>query len=217
MKITWKIIILTVTFLLLNACSSSSKYPVPCPAPPIPVAEMGADAVWFTISNRTCTTINAVNIAEKSCNDYGVDQLNGQNIPSGEELSIPVLPGVYDVWVEECTEDNVEFTKIDLRRSNTLDYLDPKIKDLSECKASVTVVNNSDRPICHMWIGAPHSNYFGMNWLGDGEQIMPGEAQKFVVYENTYDIKAEDCDFNQLRVELGVPVSSHITWEVPEK
>ena len=217
MKITWKIIILTVTFLLLNACSSSSKYPVPCPAPPIPAAEMGADAVWFTISNRTCTTINAVNIAERSCNDYGVDQLNGQNIPSGETLSIPVLPGVYDVWVEECTGDNVEFTKKDLRKSNSLDYSDPNVKDPSECDTSITVVNHSDKPICHMWIASPTSVSFGMAWLSDGDQIAPGESRVFVVYADTYDIKAESCDWEQLRVELEVPVSGHLTWEVPEK
>lgn len=217
MKITWKIIILTVTFLLLNACSSSSKYPVPCPAPPIPAEDAGEDTVVFTIQNRTCTSINAMNIAAGNCYDYGVNQLSEQRIPSGWEMSINVIPGRYDVMIEECTGDSFELTNIDLRESFTLTYSDPNVKDPADCQASITVINNSDQPICHMWIASPSSDRFGMNWLGDGDQISPGESRQFVVDENTYDIKAEDCEFNQLRVEFDVPISSHITWEIPGK
>lgn len=216
MKIKWEFLAIFVIFLILSACSSSSKYPVPCPAPPIPAEEAGENTVVFTIRNRTCTSINAMNIAADNCYDYGVNQLNEQKIPSGWEMSIKVIPGRYDVMIEECTGESFELTNIDLRESYTLTYSDPKVDDPANCKASVTVVNNSNSPICHMWIASPNSSGFGMNWLSEGDQIAPGGSRQFVVDENTYDIKAEDCEFDQLRVEFDVPVSSHITWEVPE-
>jgi hypothetical protein len=217
MKIKTFICLLIPIIFLLTACEAGTKYPVPCPAPPILADEAGEDTVVFTIRNRTCSSINAVNIAAKDCNDYGVDQLDGQNIPSGWELSIDVLPGIYDVWIEECTGDNGIIEKIDISESYIMDYFDPNVKDPADCQASITVVNNSDKPICHMWIASPRSDRFGMNWLSDGDQIAPSESRVFVVDETTYDIKAESCDWDQLRLQLDVPVSSQITWEVPEE
>ncbi len=217
MKIKAFVCLLIPIIFLLTACEAGTKYPVPCPAPPILADEAGEDTVVFTIRNRTCSSINAVNIVAKECNDYGVDQLDGQNIPSGWEMSIDVLPGVYDAMIEECTGESFEITNIDIRDSYTLTYSDPKVEDPTNCKASVTVVNNSDKPICHMWIASPRSDRFGMNWLSDGDQIAPGESRVFVVDETTYDIKAESCDWDQLRLQLDVPVSSQITWEVPEE
>lgn len=216
MKIKRLLLTSSTLVFFLGACGVVNTNPIPCPSPPILADHPAQDTVVFTIRNQTCTSINAVNIAARECNDYGVDQLDGLNIPSGWELSIRVIPGIYDVWIEECTGDNVEFTKLDLRESNSLDYSDPDIKDLTECNASITVVNHTDKPICHMWIASPSSDRWGMQWLSDGEQIAPGESMEFVVYEDTYDIKAEDCEFNQLRVQQGVLISSKITWEVAE-
>ena len=132
-------------------------------------------------------------------------------------LGIDEARGALDAMIEECTGDPFEITNIDIREPYTLTYSDPKVEDPADCQASITVVNNSDKSICHMWIASPTSDRFGMNWLSDGDQIAPSESRVFVVDENTYDIKAEDCDFNQLRVQFELPVSSHITWEVPEK
>lgn len=216
MKIKCLVCLWICLLFLINACGAVNKNPIPCPAPPILTDDPAEDTVVFTIRNRTCTTINAVNIAARECDDYGVDQLDGLNIPSGWELSIHVIPGIYDVWIEECTGDSVIFEKLDIRESNILDYSDPEVEDPVSCSASLTVINHSNSPICHMWIASPSSDRWGMQWLGEGEQIAPGESREFVVYENTYDIKAEDCEFNQLRVQQDVPVTSKITWEVPE-
>ena len=75
------------------------------------------------------------------------------------------------------------------------------------------MVNHTEVPICHLWIAAEHSESFGGNWLGQ-DQIAPGESDQFFVFPGTYDIKAEDCDFNILRLEMDTEIEDHLEWVV---
>ena len=106
--------------------------------------------------------------------------------------------------------------RLDLTQDMDFPVTDAGAQGSRVCPASLTVVNESPTPICHMWIEWAESQYsesFGYNWLGD-EQIAPGEARVFLVRPASYNLKAEDCESHVLRVELEIPIDGPIIWDV---
>jgi hypothetical protein len=200
---------------LLTACQTSSPG-IACPFGPEYLAS-SPDDVRFTIDNQSCTTICRVYVGAPSCDDWGLDLLEeGANrIAHGTSYSFQIPPGTYDLLVEECTEDAYQMAEIDLSEGGKWTYGLEGMTEGQACSASLTVVNQGSSPICHMWIAGQESESFGNNWLENEESISSGEAMTFAVLPGTYDVKAEDCDFNILRLELDKPILQPETWTVP--
>ena len=210
-KYRWMIFLGFLIVVLLAGCAGNQA--LPCPISKESMENPGEDFVPFTVQNDACVTFCDVNIAPSRCDDWGFDWVGNGSLRTGESLTAFLPPGKYDVLLEDCTDLSYNFKKQLVNGENGLQVSDVDANKKDGCQASLIVVNNYDVPICHMWIGADHSDYFGGNWLGE-DQIAPGETSQFFVFPGIYDLKAEDCDFNILRREMDVLIEDHITWEV---
>jgi hypothetical protein len=146
-----------------------------------------------------------MNISPSSCDYWGVNWLGDDNLFPGGSIPITAPPGTYDIMVEVCTQSAVVFRNLKFGPDNELSLNPVEGSGISDCKASLTVINRSAGPICHIRIAGPASESFGLNLLGR-ERIGSGDSRRFILPEGTYDVKAEDCDFKMLRVDLGLKI-----------
>jgi hypothetical protein len=204
-------VLLTLALLaiLLPACGDD----LPCPIPPDWAPAPDEGSIHFTFENQSCITVCALWVSPTSCDDWGLDMLPG-NLHPGQSATFTLPPGRYDIDVEDCTEAEFIFYRQRFIEDDTFTITSDEADSSAECETSITVDNNSDRPICYMWIAAEYSQSFGRNWLAD-EQIPAGGSRTFIVPEGRYDLKAEDCDFGYMLTEMEVEIEGDFTWVVP--
>lgn len=204
-------VLLTLTMLavLLAACGDD----LPCPIPPGWSPGPGEESLQFTFENQSCISICGLWISPTSCDDWGLDVLPG-NLHPGQSISLALPPGRYDIDIQDCTGAEFISDNHRLTEDDTFVVTSDEADSAAECGTSITVVNNSDRPICHMWIADENSQSFGYNWLAD-EQIPAGASRTFIVPAGQYDLKAEDCDFGYMLTEMEVDIEDDFTWTVP--
>lgn len=208
-------LICLVLLLGLNGCQGKAA-DIPCPFGPKYLASQEGN-VTLELKNQSCTTICRIYLGKPSCDDWGNDLLlEGQErIHHGSSYSFQIPPGKYDLLIEDCTETGYQITNLKLRENTSWTFSMEGMDPEEACEASLTVVNESSKPVCHMWIAGPQSDRFGNNWLGNNETIPAGGTMTFTVFPGNYDVKAEDCDFKQLRIELDKPILDHQTWKIP--
>ena len=81
---------------------------------------------------------------------------------------------------------------------------------------NVTLVNNSGETVCFVYISPVTDDMWGDDWLGAVETISSGSSHSFDVPDGTnYDMRADDCDHNELSVVWDVDISGGYTWNVP--
>jgi hypothetical protein len=210
-------LLLGLAFLagLLGGCSPGDRLPCPGPTEEMVLGpEEGRVAI--TLQNDTCMSVCVLSVAPDHCDDmtYAADWLRDHPLHSGESTTLYLPPGKYAAWMEYCTEEYfvMEHLKVEADDTWTLSGEDPA--NTPPCGASLTVVNNSDVPICSVRMGITESVYTGWNWIG-AEHIPVGESQTFMLKPDTYFVRAEACDGTWLRDEVDVPLSGHQTWTVP--
>ncbi len=187
--------------------------PTDCPIPTEMMSGTHEGLVPYTIQNDSCTTFCDISISPIRCDDWGFDWIRGDSLRSGESVTVYLQPGRYDVLVEDCSNYLFEFDRENIDGEKILVLREANQSDSQSCPASVTVINQASVPICHLWIATDDSESFGRNWLGS-EQIGPGESMQFFVVPDTYDLKAEDCDFILLQIEIDVEIDGRIDWLV---
>lgn len=203
------LLIMGLMLLLLAACSDD----LPCPVPPGWSPAPDEDSILFTVENQTCISVCGLWISPTSCDDWGIDMLPG-NLHPGQSVTFMLPPGRYDIDFQDCTGSEFIFERQRLTDDDTFTVTGGEADSAADCSTSITVVNNSDRSICHMWIADEDSQSFGYNWLAD-EQIPAGGSRTFIVPEGRYDLKAEDCDFGYMLTEMEVEIEGDFTWVVP--
>lgn len=194
--------------LVVSACGGNS---LPCPIPQDLMENPPEDAVALTFQNDSCTTICSLNISPRSCDNWGLDWLGNANIPSGEARTLLVPPGQYDILVEDCTQAEYQYLRFSMEEDRAMVFTATDLESIPSCSTSLTIQNNTSQPVCHLWISAPYSESFGLNWLGDDE-IPPGASLTVTVPPGVYDLKAEDCAFNIQGLELDTEVSGDRLW-----
>ncbi|MBN1264712.1 MAG: hypothetical protein JXA25_04415 [Anaerolineales bacterium] len=194
----------------ISACGGAD---LPCPIPRDKMNDPDPDWVAFTLVNESCTSFCSMSIAPTKCDDWGYDWLGTDSLAPGEQWTIKLPPGRYDLFVEDCTQQVFIWEKINVLEESSFEVTGDE-NSSAACVHSLTVENNASEPICHMWIAGPHSESFGLNWLGE-DSIPSGETRTFIVPEGSYDLKAEACDFRLLHVELDVQISGETFWDVP--
>jgi hypothetical protein len=201
---------------LISSCNPSSKLPCPEDNEEIPAPGPGDEYVTFTIQNDTCMSICQIFVSPNHC-EYmgGVDWEDDHPLRSGETVAQEVPPGNYAVWFEMCSQEFRADENINVRS----DYTHAIIDDAGRggkppCGTSLTIINNTEVPICGLWISNSESAYTSWNWVG-AEHIQPGESLTFSVRPDTYTIRAKDCDGNRLRTEVDAEVNGQQEWTVP--
>lgn len=203
-----------MALFLFLAVGCAGADDLPCPIPKVMMQNPPADAIAFTITNETCTTFRDINIAAKTCDDWGLDWLALKTLRSGESMTFQLPAGRYDILLESCTGLTYNFTNYRLAEDRELTLSSRDAQTNGVCDASVTVINNASVPICYLWMATEDSESFGGNWLGDDDPLLPGETTTFPVFADTYDLKAEDCDFNLLGFQNDVEIDAPLVWEV---
>lgn len=208
------------TFLILafliSSCSPGSKLPCPEDNEEIPTPGPGDEYVTFTIQNDMCMSVCQLFVSPNHC-EYmgGVDWVEDHPLRFGESISQEVPPGKYAVWVELCSEEFRAKENINVRSDYTYSITDDFGKGgKPPCGTSLTIINNTDVPICRLWISNTESAYTSWNWVGV-EHIQPGEMLTFSVRPDTYTIRAQDCDGARLRTEVDAEINGHQEWTVP--
>lgn len=206
---------LIVLVVLIAGCSLSER--PPCPKPDVEIAQLnpGEDLVALRLQNDTCMSICLLLVSPDHC-EYmeGVNWVQDHPLRSEESIMLYVPPGKYAAWVELCTEEFRADENLKAFSDFTHAIIDSATGSKPPCGTSLTIVNNTDVPICKMWIGNTDSVFTGRNWLGS-EHLQPGESLMLSLRPDTYFIRAEDCEGNWMRSEVDVDISGHQTWTVP--
>lgn len=207
---------LAIIASLLSACALGTRLPCPEPGEEIPAPEPGNEYVSLTIHNDMCMSVCQILVSPNHC-EYmgGTDWVDDHPLRIGESISKEVPPGKYAVWIELCSEEFRANENINVRSDHTHSIIDDFGKGGNPpCGTSLTIINNTDGPICRLWISNTDSAYTSWNWVG-AEHIQPDESLTLSVRPDTYIIRAEDCEGNRLRTEVDANVSGHEDWTVP--
>jgi hypothetical protein len=82
--------------------------------------------------------------------------------------------------------------------------------------ATLIIRNDTEIPVCYVYISSPQSDNWGSDRLGEGETIPASETKSIYGIEHgQYDIRASDCDNNMLDETYGADLSgSGFSWVV---
>ena len=201
--------------ILVSGCSTSSSLPCPESGERIPTPGPGQEYVATTLKNESCMSVCVLLVSPDRCEYMGGENwVEGHPLRSGESVTKDLPPGKYAVWSELCTEEYVAEENLSFRSDTVHPITDTKPGSSPPCGTSLTIVNNSDAPICDLRIGIGESVHVGWNWIGT-EPIQPGQSLTVTLRPDTYFIRAEGCDSAWLRSEVDVAVTGHQTWTVP--
>ena len=214
MKGAKSILTAAVLYTALVLCGCMQGADIACPIPEQKMTDPDPGWVPFNVVNESCISFCSLLIAPTGCDDWGLDWIGVDSLPPGEEWPVKLPPGRYDILLEDCTQQQFIWEKIDILEESEF-TLSGEAEYSDACQHSLTVENHTQDPVCYMWIAAPYSESFGANWLGN-DSIQPGGTRTFIAPEGTYDLKAESCDFTLLRVELDVHISGDVIWSIPE-
>lgn len=207
--------ILAVLGILLGACSPGSRQPCPEPGEEILVPGPGEKYAALTLRNDSCMSVCVLLVSPDHC-EYmgGKNWVEDHPLRSGESVTKNIPAGKYTVWSELCTEEYIADENLKVYSDYIHPVTDNKFGSSPPCGTSLTIVNNSDVPICNLRIGIGESVYTGWNWVG-AEHIQPGASLTVALRPDTYFIRAEACDAAWLRSEVDVEISGHQIWTVP--
>lgn len=207
--------IMAVLAVILSSCNSESRQPCPEPGEEIPAAGPDDEYVSLTLKNDSCMSVCELLVSPNHCEYIGGENwVKDHPLRSGESVTKSIPAGKYAVWSELCTEEYIAEENLKIRSDTIHPITDNKPGSSPPCRTSLTIVNNSDDPICYMWIGIGESIYTGRNWVG-AEHIQPGDSLTVALRPDTYFIRAEACDATWLRSENDVKISGNQTWTVP--
>ena len=206
---------LVVLAWLMWGCSPGSRQDCPEPGEQIPEPGPGEEYVALTLNNDSCMSVCVLLVSPNHCEYMGGENwIEDHPLRSGESITNQIPPGKYAVWSELCTGEYIAEENLRFRSDTIHPITDNKPGSTPPCGTSLTIVNNSNVPICNMRIGTGESVYVGWNWVG-AEHIQPGDSLTVALRPDTYFIRAEACDATWLRSDVDVEVSGHQTWTVP--
>jgi hypothetical protein len=80
----------------------------------------------------------------------------------------------------------------------------------------LTVQNNLGGSVCYLYLSPTESTTWGDDVLGVNT-LMPGESDQYAIMIGNWDMKAEDCEHNEVARLTAVSVADHATIAIGEK
>lgn len=166
------------------------------------------------LENHSGVELCHVFIAPNDGDSWGDDVLyEDESIPVGGMRGFDMPVGIYNAWGADCDWNDIGiWWEIDIGDELTTLTVGPKPGLVGD--ATVTLVNDSETPICYVHIDLSSDEYWGVNWLNADEIIRTGASRTFRLPPDTYDLLAEDCDFEEIDVIGQVAITDEYTWNV---
>jgi S1-C subfamily serine protease len=174
--------------------------------------------VDFTVVNDTSTSACYVLISPSGARNWGQDDLGPTEIVQAGASRMFQLPaGTYDMMALECTFDVIlERYGIDITSPSTFALGGGQAPAPSSGDAMVTLVNETSRAVCYVYMTPSTSTTWGPDAMGGTGIIPTGTSRDFQVASDTYDLLAQACDGSLIAQAYDVQVSaSGYTWHLP--
>ncbi|MBP7928849.1 MAG: trypsin-like peptidase domain-containing protein [Acidimicrobiia bacterium] len=183
----------------------------------IVVGPKGSEST-LTLTNDSSSVWCYIYVSPSTANNWGTDDLGSDEvIDEGGQYRVELAAGEYDVKAKDCElNDLFEKTavKVDGDTEVTIGADEIGEFDRSGDLAEVTVENSSGEVVCHVQISPTSDETWGSDWL-DSEEVLPdGESRSFRLEGGEYDMRALDCDQEELWVEEAVEIDGELTVTV---
>lgn len=177
----------------------------------------------LTISNDSSADICYVYISPTTSDTWGNDWLGSSDIiPAGDMYTFYVDAGDWDLMVEDCNEEQLGtvslITVVDGEESTwslTNSGFASVSQGVNTSDANLWVINSSNTDICWLYISLNTSDTWGDDWLG-ADILSPGNETMFTLPAGLYDLRAEDCNGEELATRYGANIEGEIEWELYE-
>ncbi len=80
----------------------------------------------------------------------------------------------------------------------------------------LTLTNLSSWKVCYVFVTPPTADTWGKDWLGSDEEIDLDASRVFQVPADTYDVRAENCDYTPLNETFGLDLTQPYSWDVSD-
>ena len=171
---------------------------VPTKVPPTAAPATGGAAATLTVINDTDTEIWYVYISPSDSSDWGDDWLGDNKIVPGDSYTFELTEGTYDLMAQD-EEHNEMASRYGEYISGDMEWR--LYAEGDGGSASLTLVNNSGRNVCYVFISPTTSDSWGDDWLGAEEFIRPGGSRTFYLEASFYDLRADDCSGDTIAEE----------------
>ncbi len=171
------------------------------------LTDVGGAAVDLTLFNDSGWDVCYVYISPTTSDTWGNDWLGVDTVPDGTAYTFQVPVGSYDLLAEDCDE-NALAEEYGVSLSEDTDWT---LSPMGGEAATLTVYNGTDTPIWYVYISPSTSDTWGEDWLG-ADIIAVGDSYIFQLTEGTYDLKAEDEDYNVMATRFEEYVSGDVEW-----
>lgn len=206
-KLRLGVLFLFALIALLTSCQED--WVDDCSIPQDEIDHPPADAVPYTITNQSCITISTFYIAPRKCDYWGVSWMGMDVLWPGDSYTVYVPAGRYDFHFEDATGVEYFMYNEKVKADGEFPIVNADGSRLTDCHASVTIVNHSKETISGFYIDRDG----GKNWLGQ-DTIAPGESFQFLMFPATIDIKVTKGLFDEIYLAEEVVVDHHLTVEV---
>ena len=79
---------------------------------------------------------------------------------------------------------------------------------------ALTLINNSGQTVCYVYISPTTDTTWGYDWLDSTETVSNGSRRVFQVESGIYDLRADDCNGNEIESRWGINVSGNASWSI---
>lgn len=156
-------------------------------------------------------------IADNTSDSWGYDWLGvGQILEPDGRITFQVPGETIDLKAVDCDWNVIlETDAVALSKEGFVWNLSGEEASAEPALSQLTIENNGDTSICYVQISLPTDDTWGPDWLGDNNIIETDNSFTLELSPDTYDMRALDCDQNEIKAEYGIDVTSDATWSIP--
>lgn len=162
--------------------------------------------------------VATVGLSSSSARAAGGQAANPTATPTASAATMPSEAAAALRKVVRSAPIKVLGTSLARRWTNQLAYAEPAAPDASPAaakpKATLVLVNDSDREVCYVYIVSAGSDEWGSDWLADVGTIQPGGEYSFKLRVGDYDLRADDCEGSTLDEQYGFRVKGRVEWTI---
>ncbi len=186
----------------------------PTPAPPTTIPSAGGPPEGYAellLQNQSQKAVCYVQISLSESETWGEDWLaEDQVIESGTSFLFQSIPsGKYDYRALDC-DQNVMNAHYGVQLAGSMSWI---VRDPT---ATLTLINNSSYAICGLYASSVEDTVWGINLLGDGGNVAPGQRISVAVAPGNYDLRANGCDETSYWEDYQIAIETAFEWTLTD-